>query len=137
MNIFENITKALDKPYRLFSADNSIKACVENIDCPTSTDTPYLSSFIRMAPTEEADLSVNEFRQGFYQIDVNYPSHTGVTNLNEMADLLNAVFKTGACFDFEGVCLCITSNDFNIAGVSNGWVTGNMIINWNTYTNRL
>lgn len=137
MNIFENITKSLDKPFKKFGIDNSIKACLENINCPTNTETPYLSSFVLTAPTEEADLGVNEFREGIYQIDINYASHLGSKPINSMADKLNAIFKTGACFDFGGICLCITSFDLAPLSVSNGWATRSASINWSTYTPRL
>ena len=137
MNIWEDITKAFDKPFKQFGIDNAIKACLENIDCPTDTSTPYLSSFMLTAPVEEADLSVNEFRQGFYQVDINYASTKGSAPINKTADLLNAIFKTGACFEFGGICLCITSVDLSPLTVDNGWASRSMSINWNTYTNRL
>ena len=137
MNIFESITKAMNRPFKQFGSDESIKTCLENINCPTSTDTPFLSSFMLTAPTEEADLNVNEFRQGFYQIDINYDSDIGSAPINKMADKLNAVFKTGACFDFGNVCLCVTSVDLSALRVENGWATRSMSINWNTYTPRL
>ena len=137
MSIFENITKAFNKPFKQFGTDNTIKTCLENINCPTNTQTPYLSSFMLTAPTEEADLNVNEFRQGFYQIDINYDSGQGSAPINKMADLLNATFKTGACFEFGGICLCITSVDLSALTVENGWASRSMSINWQTYTNRL
>lgn len=137
MNIFEDITKALDKPFKQFGIDNAIKACLENIDCPTDTSTPYLSSFMLTAPTEEADLSVNEFRQGVYQIDINYASHLGSAAINKMADLLNAEFKTGSCYNFNDICLCVTSVDLSPLTVENGWATRSLSINWDTYTPRL
>jgi hypothetical protein len=137
MNIFENITKAFDKPFKQFGIDNSIEACLENINCPTDVKTPYLSSFMLTAPTEEADLSVNEFRQGFYQVDINYASHLGSASINKMADLLNSTFKTGACFDFEDICLCVTSVDLSALIVEGGWAKRVMSVNWDTYTPRI
>ena len=137
MNIFENITKAMNSPFKQFGTDNSVKTCLENIDAPTDTSIPYLSSFMLTAPTEQADLSVNEFRQGIYQIDINYASHLGSASLNKMADLLNATFKTGTYFDFGGICLQVESVDLNQLSVQNGWATRSMSINWNTYTKRL
>lgn len=137
MNIFENTTKAFDLPFKQFGIDNSIMACLENINCPTDTATPYLSSFMLTAPTEQADLSVNEFRQGLYQIDINYASHVGSVSINKMADLLNTKFKTGSTFVFNDICLLITSVDLSPLTVSNGWASRSMSINWNTYTPRL
>ena len=137
MNIFENTTKAFDKPFKQFGIDNTIKACLENIDAPTDTATPYLSSFMLTGAVEEADLSVNEFREGIYQIDINYASHIGSKGINKMADLLNAEFKTGACYNFGEICLCVTSVDLSPLRVDNGWATRSMSINWNTYTPRL
>lgn len=137
MNIFENITKAFNKPFKSFGSNNFIKTCLENINCPTDTKTPYLSSFMLTAPTEEADLSVNEFRQGIYQIDINYASNDGSAPINKMADLLNATFKTGSCFEFGDICLCVTSVDLSPLIVESGWATRSMSVNWNTYTKRL
>ena len=137
MNIFEDITKALDKPFKQFGIDNGIKACIENIDCPTDTATPYLASLMLTGAVEEADLSVNEFREGIYQIDINYASHLGSASINKMADKLNAVFKTGSCFEFGDICLCVTSVSLNQLTVQNGWAIRSLSINWNTYTKRL
>lgn len=137
MSIFESITKAFNSPFKQFGFDNVIKTCLENINCPTDTKTPYLSSFMLTAPTEQADLSVNEFRQGFYQIDINYASNDGSAPINKMADLLNALFKTGSSFEFGDICLQITSVDLSPLVVENGWATRSMSINWSTYTPRL
>lgn len=137
MNIFENITKAMNSPFKQFGFDNDIKTCLENINCPTDTKIPYLSSFMLTAPTEQADLSVNEFRQGIYQIDISYASNEGSANINKMADLLNAEFKTGSCYNFGDICLCVTSVDLSPLVVENGWATRSMSINWDTYTPRL
>lgn len=135
--IWEDTTKAFDKPFKQFGTDNSIKACLENIDAPTDTSTPFLSSFMLTGDVEEADLSVNEFREGIYQVDINYASHLGSASINKMADLLNAVFKTGACFDFNDICLCVTSVTLSPLIVSGGWAKRSLSINWNTYTARL
>ena len=135
--IWTNITKAFDKPFKQFGIDNSIKACLENIDAPTDTSTPYLSSFQLTGAVEEADLNVNEFREGIYQIDINYASHLGSASINKMADSLNAVFKTGACFEFGDICLCVTSVELSPLRVDNGWATRSLSINWYTYTPRL
>ena len=137
MNIFENTTKAFDKPFKQFGIDNTIKACLENINCPTDTSIPYLSSFMLTGAVEEADLSVNEFREGIYQIDINYASHLGSAKINKMADLLNAEFKTGSCYEFGVICLCVTSVSLSPLIVANGWATRSLSINWNTYTPRL
>ena len=135
--IWTNITKAFDKPFKQFGIDNSIKACLENIDAPTDTSTPYLSSFQLTGAVEEADLNVNEFREGIYQIDINYASYLGSASINKMADSLNTVFKTGACFEFGDICLCVTSVELSHLRVDNGWATRSLSINWNTYTPRL
>ena len=137
MTIFTDITKAFDLPLKTFGTTNSIKVCLENINCPTSTDNPYLASFMLLAPTEQADLSISEFRQGLYQVDIRYASHVGSAPINKMADLLNATFKTGSCFEFNGICLCIQSVDLSQLIVENGWGKRSLSINFNTYTPRL
>lgn len=42
MGYFEDLTKAFDVPLVAFGTTNGIKVSLENIDAPTSTDTPYL-----------------------------------------------------------------------------------------------
>jgi hypothetical protein len=137
MNIFEGITKALNKPFKQFGFDNNIKTYLENINAPTDTDEPYLASFMLTAPTEQADLSVNEFRQGVYQIDINYASHLGSASINKMADLLNERFKTGSNHVFNDICLQVQSVDLNKLTVSDGWAMRSLSINWQTYTPRI
>ena len=56
MGYFEDLTKAFDVPLVAFGAANGIKVALENIDAPTSTDTPYLASYMLLADTEQADL---------------------------------------------------------------------------------
>ena len=93
--IFESLTKAFDNALYNFSAANGIVMALENIDAPTSTDTPFLASFMLSGTVEEIELGVTERRNGIYQIDINYASHAGSLPLNQMADLLNAEFKRG------------------------------------------
>ena len=46
MGYFEDLTKAFDVPLVAFGNANGIKVALENIDAPTSTDTPYLASYM-------------------------------------------------------------------------------------------
>ena len=54
MGYFEDLTKAFDVPLVAFGNTNGIKVALENIDAPTSTDTPYLASYMLLADTEQA-----------------------------------------------------------------------------------
>jgi hypothetical protein len=56
MGYFEDLTKAFDAPLVAFGTANGIKVALENIDAPTSADTPYLASYMLLADTEQADL---------------------------------------------------------------------------------
>ena len=68
--IHADLTKAFDVPIKQFGIDNSIIVTLENIDAPTSTDTPFLNGTMLPAPVEQADLGHSEFREGIYQIDI-------------------------------------------------------------------
>ena len=56
MGYFEDLTKAFDIALKAFGTANNIAVALENIDAPTSTDTPYLASYMLLADTEQADL---------------------------------------------------------------------------------
>jgi hypothetical protein len=135
--IFQDLTKVLDIALMQFGVDNSIEVFLENIDSPTSTATPYLSSFVLLAPVQQADLSVSEYRQGIYQVDVNYASNLGSEPINIMADLLNAAFKTGQHLTRNDVCVEIEGVDLGPLMVAGGWAKRPLSINWNLFTARL
>lgn len=135
--IFEDIQKVFDIALYQFGQTNSIKFCRENIDCPTDIATPYLAGFLLLAPTEQADLGLTEFRQGIYQVDINYASHLGSAPLNKMADLLNASIYAGQHLTRNNICAGIESIDLGPLSVDNGWATKPLTINFNAYTARI
>jgi len=135
--IFEDLTKVFDSALKQFEIDNSILACIENIDCPTTTATPYLSGFMIPALVEQADFTVNEFRTGIYQIDINYASHLGSAPINKMADLLNAALYTGLYLTRNDICVGIDSVDLGPLIVAGGWAKRPLSINWQSYTTRI
>jgi hypothetical protein len=137
MSIWTDITKAFNVPFRQFGIDNNIATALENIDAPTDTGTPYLSSFMLTGLVEQADLTVTEFRAGIYQIDINYASTLGSAPINKMADLLNATFKTGSTWVWKDICLQVSSVELSPLRVQNGWATRSLSINWTTFTARL
>ena len=135
--IWSDLTKAFDGPLYDFGQTNGIAVFLENIDAPTTADTPWLSGFMLPAVVEQADLSVTEFRNGIYQIDINYPQNNGSKPINAMADLLNQTFKTGASFSFGEICAVVQSFEMGPLIVSNGWATRSVSVNWHSYTMRL
>lgn len=137
MGYFEDLTKAFDNPLIAFGSTNSIAVALENIDAPTSVNTPYLASFMLLAPTEQADLFFTEQRTGIYQIDIKYASAKGSAPINKMADLLNAAFKAGNTFPRNGICAEVTSVDISEVRVENGWATRSLSINFIAFTARL
>jgi len=137
MSIFENLTKVFNVELRTIGIDNSIVICFENINSPTSTDTPFLSGFMLNAPVSQADLSVNEFRQGIYQIDINYAENLGSAPINRMADIINQTFKTGEYFTRGTICVGVESVSLERLVVAGGWATRSMSIAWTSYTQRL
>ena len=135
--IFEDLQKVFDIPMSQFGQTNSIKFCRENIGCPTSTATPYLAGFLLLSPAEQADLGTTEFRQGIYQVDINYASHLGSAPLNKMADLINASFYTGQHLTRNNICVGIESVDLGPMLVDGGWARKPLSINFNAYTARI
>ena len=137
MGYFEDLTKVFDVALMDFGTTNSIKVALENIDAPTSTSTPYLASYILLADTLQADLGYSEERAGIYQVDINYSSTLGSTDINKMADKLNALFKAGVSFTRNAICAEVQSVSLGPLIVQNGWAKRPLSINFVAYTKRL
>ena len=134
---FEDLTKAFDIALVNFGSTNSIAVALENIDAPTSTATPYLSSFMLLADTEQADLFWTEQRAGIYQIDIYSASARGSAPINKMADLLNAEFKPGKTFSRNDICAEVQSVSLGPLIVENGWAKRPLTINFIAFTARI
>lgn len=134
---FEDLTKAFDIPLKAFGSANSIAVALENIDAPTSTDKPYLASYMLLADTEQADLYFTEQRAGIYQIDINSASARGSAPINKMADLLNAEFKPGKTFSRNDICAEVQSVSLGPLIVENGWAKRPLTINFIAFTARI
>jgi len=137
MGYFEDLTKAFDNPLIDFGGANSIAVALENIDAPTSVNTPYLASFMLLSDTEQADLFWTEQRAGVYQIDINYASTKGSAPINKMADLINVAFKAGNTFQRNAICAEVQSVSLGTLQVENGWATRSLSINFIAFTARL
>lgn len=134
---FEDLTKTFDVALMNFGSTNSIAVALENIDAPTSTATPYLSSFMLLADTEPADLFWTEQRAGIYQIDINVASTKGSAPINKMADLLNTAFKAGNTFQRNAICAEVQSVSLGPLIVENGWAKRPLTINFIAFTARI
>lgn len=137
MTYYEDLTKAFDIALMEFGSTNTIKICLENIDAPTSTTTPYLSGFMLLANTEQADLGFTEQRAGTYQVDINYASAKGSAPVNKMADLLNYAFRAGTTRTRNNICAEVQSVSLGPLIVQNGWATRPLSINFIAFTERL
>lgn len=137
MGYFEDLTKAFDIPLMTFGAANSIAVALENIDAPTSVNTPYLASYMLLADTEQADLFWTEQRAGIYQVDINYSSVIGSASINKMADKLNAAFKAGVSLSRNDICAEVQSVSLGPLIVQNGWAKRPLSINFIAFTKRL
>ena len=137
----EGYREAIDKAFNIaliqFGLDNAIDVQIENIDKPTSTDTPFLAGFMIPSATDDADLYFTDRRSGVYQIDVYFDSHTGTGEMNRMIDALNAVFKPSATLERNPICLEITRFYDSRVFVEDGWAKKSVTIEWYTYTTRL
>lgn len=137
MGYFEDLTKAFDVALMAFGATNNIKIALENIDAPTSTDVPYLASYMLLADTEQADLFWTEQRAGVYQVDINCAQAKGSAPINKMADLLNTAFKAGSAVSRNAICAEVQSVSLGPLIVQNGWATRPLSINFIAFTARL
>lgn len=137
MGYFEDLTKAFDVALMNFGSTNSIAVALENIDAPASTATPYLSSFMLLADTAQADLFWTEQRAGIYQIDINVSSAKGSAPINKMADLLNTAFKAGNTFQRNAICAEVQSVSLGPLIVENGWAKRPLTINFIAFTARI
>lgn len=134
---FEDLTKAFDTALVTFGADNSIKVALENTDAPTSTDTPYIASYMLLSDTEQADLFWTEQRAGVYQVDINVASALGSAPINRLADKLNAAFAAGNCFSRNEICAEVQSVSLGPPIVENGWAKRPLSINFIAFTARI
>uniref|UniRef100_A0AAU8GCB8 Tail terminator n=1 Tax=Salmonella phage vB_SEnST11_KE06 TaxID=3161164 RepID=A0AAU8GCB8_9CAUD len=134
---FEDLTKAFDTALVTFGMDNDIKVALENIDAPTSTDLPYLASYMLLSDTEQADLFWTEQRSGVYQVDINVGSALGSAPLNRLADKLNAAFAAGDCFSRNEICAEVQSVSLGPPIVENGWAKRPLSINFIAITARI
>lgn len=137
MGYFEDLTKAFDIALMSFGTANGIAVALENIDAPTSTDTPYLASYMLLADTQQADLFWTEQRAGVYQVDINVASVKGSAPINKMADLLNAAFKAGSAVSRNAICAEVQSVSLGPLIVQNGWASRPLSINFIAFTARL
>jgi hypothetical protein len=140
----ESIQKALDIALFNFCGVNSIAVQVENgkmrlgnVEVAKSTSTPYLAGYFIPAPNEDADLYFTDKRSGIYQIDINYASHFGTSDTNQMEDKLNAYFAPGNSLTRGDVCVQITNFSATRVTVENGWAIKPVTITWQTHTERL
>lgn len=134
---FEDLTKAFDTALVTFGMDNDIKVALENTDAPTSTDMPYLASYMLLSDTEQADLFWTEQRSGVYQVDINVGSALGSAPLNRLADKLNAAFAAGDCFSRNEICAEVQSVSLGPPIVENGWAKRPLSINFIAFTARI
>lgn len=134
---FEDLTKVFDIALMSFGSTNSIVVALENIDAPTSVNTPYLASYMLLADTEQADLFFTEQRAGIYQIDINVASTKGSAPINKMADLLNNAFKAGNTFQRNAICAEVQSVSLGPLIVENGWAKRPLSINFIAFTARI
>lgn len=137
MGYFEDLTKAFDVALMNFGAANSLSVALENIDAPTSTSKPYLSGYMLLADTEQADLGFTEQRAGIYQVDINVASTLGSAPINKLADLLNQAFKAGSTFRRNAICAEVQSVSLGPLIVQNGWAKRPLSINFIAFTARI
>ena len=135
--IIENMHKALNVPLMQFGIDNNIAVALENIDAPTSTDNPYIASYLLGVDIASADLSVNESADGIYQIDVNYPSCVGSADANRMIDLLRARFPIGSYHYWGGDCFGVDELSITPLPVSDGWAKKSISLTISSFTAKL
>lgn len=137
MGYFEDLTKVFDIALMNFGSTNTVAVALENIDAPTSTDSPYLAGFMLLADTEQADLGFTEQRAGIYQVDINAASVKGSAPINKLADSLNSYFRAGSTLQRNAICAEVQSVSLGPLIVENGWAKRPLSINFIAFTARI
>ena len=111
----------------------------ENVKLDPKDKPAYLACFMLRAPTEQAELSWKgcDEHQGIFQIDINYPQGSGPTVHVEMADQINAVFKSGATFAGATENVNIRNVSAGIMQVAQGWATLSLSIEYYVFSGRV
>lgn len=78
---FEDLPIVFNNALKTFCDAKGLACAPENIDAPTSTATPYLASFVLLAPAEQADLGFTERRDGIFRLTSITPPLAGRTQL--------------------------------------------------------
>lgn len=101
--------------------------------------TGYLALFLLRAPTVQAELGWVgcDSHTGIIQIDINYPQGKGDTLHAEMADSINAVFKSGATFAGATISVNIRNVSAGQLQIGQGWATLPLTIEYFAFTERV
>ena len=111
----------------------------ENVKYDSSDGEPYLELFDLPAPTVQASLGAEgcDNHSGIFQIDINYQANEGRAVLDQKADEINAVIKSGATFTENDVNVRIQNVSVQRLPVNNGYATLSMTIEYFAFTKRL
>jgi len=111
----------------------------ENVKFEPADKSGYLSVFMLRAPTLQAELGWVgcDNHSGIFQIDINYPEGEGPTSHAEMADTINAIFKSGGTFTGSTINVNIQNVSAGVMQIANGWATLSLNIEYYAFTERV
>lgn len=137
MGRFEAVNNILD--VAVLGGDFGLPIASENIDYDETNGLAYLSTFVNPLPVEQASLGSegNDIVSGLFQISVNYPQSSGMTQISIKCDEINAVFKSGASFTISPYILNIKNVSNGKMITDNGFATIPITIEYYLHTARL
>ncbi len=111
----------------------------ENVNYDATNGEPFLACFVLRAPTVQAELGYAgcDERTGIFQIDINYREGSGPTVHAEMADDINAFFRSGETFTGNDFRVNIRNVSAGVLRIGNGWATLPMTIEYYSFTERV
>lgn len=134
---FEKIQKALDVPLKLGSF-GGLPIYLENSTAVPDISEPFLTGNILPVQPVQSGLGPAgiDLHEGIYQVSVYYPKDSGTANINRKSDEIAAIFKSGATFEWDDVCVRINSIGRGPLRINKGWAVLDLSINWYSYIKR-
>jgi hypothetical protein len=116
-----------------------VEIATENVSYDPRSGVAYISTHLFPLPVYQATLGSEgvDMVSGLFQISVNYPADSGMTDLLTKVDELNSVFKSGAQFTISPYWVNIRNVSNTRVIVSNGFATIHLTIDYFSHIQRL
>lgn len=135
---FEDIRKALDSALKAGSF-GGLPVTLEGSGFNPNLATPYIAAVLIPSQPVQSTLgeSGTDFHEGLYQISVYYPSATGSGVITRKADEIAVVFKSGARFEWESICVLVNNVGTNQLRFDRGWAILDLTVDYSSFVARI